>query len=240
MLDIRLLGMPVITVDGKAIDVDTRKAIAMLAYLAVEGVVDRDHLAGLFWAESSPERARGTLRRTLSALRAAIGSEAIEADRSRIELTSGHQSDIDLFDQAVEETGHHEHDPADVCERCVEPLTSATAMYRGDFLGAFSIKDAPDFEDWARTVAESYRLKAGDAFQRLAMALAGTGDYTSAIDAAVRWIDLDELHEPAHRLLMLLHAWAGDRPGAVEAYRRCVAVLDRELGVAPLEALLQR
>src|SRR5690606_17631449 len=46
---------------------------------------------------------------------------------------------------------------------------------------------------------------------------------------------LDELHEPAHRLLMLLNAWAGDRPGAIEAYRNSVAVLDRELGVGPLE-----
>ena len=43
------------------------------------------------------------------------------------------------------------------------------------------------------------------------------------------------LHEPAHRLLMLLNAWAGDRPGALEAYRRFVAVANTELGVAPLE-----
>jgi hypothetical protein len=32
-----------------------------------------------------------------------------------------------------------------------------------------------------------------------------------------RWVGLDELHEPAHRLLMLLHAWAGDRPGSIQA-----------------------
>ena len=51
MLDIQLLGPPVVTVDGAPIDVDTRKAIAMVAYLAIERAVDREVLAGLFWAE---------------------------------------------------------------------------------------------------------------------------------------------------------------------------------------------
>lgn len=235
MLDIQLLGPPVVTVDGAPIDVDTRKAIAMLAYLAIERTVDREVLAGLFWADSSPDRARATLRRTLSALRAGVGAEAVDADRNRVELASGYACDVDRFNAAITETREHDHDANEVCDRCIEPLSSAAALYRGDFLGAFSVRDAPDFEDWARPVTESYRLKAGDVFQRLAMALASAGDYSQAIETATRWIDLDALHEPAHRLMMLLHAWAGDRPGAIQAYRACVAVLDRELGVAPLE-----
>ena len=97
------------------------------------------------------------------------------------------------------------------------------------------MRDAPEFEDWERTVTEDFRLRAGEAFNRLAMGRAGSGDYPGAIAAVTRWIELDSLHEPAHRLLMLLNAWAGDRPGAVEAYRNFVAILDRELGVAPLE-----
>ncbi|MFZ0015366.1 MAG: BTAD domain-containing putative transcriptional regulator, partial [Acidimicrobiia bacterium] len=235
MLEIRLLGSPQVTVDGESIDVDTRKAIALLAYLAVEGPADRDALTGLFWAESSPERARATLRRTLSALRGGIGPDAIAADRNRVALTG--QSTLDLvdFETAMASTGDHGHDPGDVCADCVAPLTSAAGLYRGDFLGAFSVRDAPDFEDWARSMAESLRLEAGEVFRRLAMAHAGTGGYQAAIAAANRWIALDELHEPAHRLAMLLNAWAGDRPGAIQAYRSCVAILDRELGVSPLE-----
>ena len=235
MLDIHLLGSPVVTVDGAPIHVDTRKAIAMLAYLAIERAVDRNVLAGLFWADSSQDRARATLRRTLSALRAGVGLEAVHADRNRVELAPGYECDVDRFNAAVNETSGHEHDMEEVCDRCVEPLSSAAALYRGDFLGAFSVRDAPDFEDWARPVTEAYRLKAGEVFQRLAMALASTGDYNRAIETATRWIDLDELHEPAHRSLMLLQAWAGDRAGAIQAYRACVAVLDRELGVPPLE-----
>lgn len=235
MLEIRLLGSPQVTVDGEAIEVDTRKAIAMLAYLAIEKSADRDSLAGLFWADSAPDRARATLRRTLSALRGGIGSEAIEADRNRVGLIGPFSLDVDDFLARIAETATHDHDATDVCDRCIPPLRHAADLYRDSFLGAFSVRDAPGFEDWARPVTESLRLKAGEVFERLAIALASTGDYPGSIQAASRWLRLDELHEPAHRRLMLLNAWAGDRPGAMQAYRDCVAILDRELGVSPLE-----
>ena len=235
ILDIRLFGSPEVTLNGRPVEVDTRKAIAMLAYLAIETSADRESLASLFWGDSSPDRARATLRRTLSALRSGVGPDLIEADRNRVWLDERHSSDIADFESAIAETATHGHDPVDVCLVCIAPLERATALYRGDFLGAFSVRDAPEFEDWARTLTESYRLKAGEVCRRLAYARASTGDYPAAISAAHRWISLDELHEPAHRLAMLLNAWAGDRPGAIQAYRDCVAILDRELGVAPLE-----
>jgi DNA-binding SARP family transcriptional activator/Tfp pilus assembly protein PilF len=233
-LEIRLFGSPEVTLEGRPVEVDTRKAIAMLAYLAIEGSADRDTLANLFWADSSPDRARATLRRTLSALRAGVGNDVIGADRNRVRLDSQHRTDVDEFLASIAETGSHGHNPSDVCDRCVASLEIATSLYRGDFLGAFSVRDAPEFEDWARSLTESYRLKAGEAYRRLAYARAAGGEYPAAIAAANHWIALDELHEPAHRLAMLLNAWAGDRPGAIQAYRECVGTLDRELAVAPL------
>lgn len=235
MLDVRLLGTPEVTLDGKPVDVDTRKAIALLAYLSIERSSTRDTLATLLWADSSAERSRATLRRTLSSLRSGIGAEALNADRNQIALAEGANIDVASFAEAMRETTEHDHEPEDVCGRCIPALTRATGLYRGDFLEGFSVRDAPDFEDWARNVSESIRLRAGGAFNRLSMGLAAAGDYTGAVAAVKRWIELDELHEPAHRLLMLLNAWAGDRPGSVEAYRDFVAILDRELGVSPLD-----
>lgn len=235
MLEIRLLGPPRVSYDGAAVDVDTRKAIALLAYLAVEHSATRDTMATVFWADASTDRARATLRRTLSSLKSGIGADALEADRHHIALTGEASIDLAEFEAAVQETTRHEHAAPDVCSACVAPLTRATDLYRGDFLEGFSIRNAPDFEDWVRSVAESMRLQAGEAFHRLAMARAADGDYAGAIGAVRRWIELDELHEPAHRLLMLLSAWAGDRPGSVEAYHDFVTVLDRELGVPPLD-----
>lgn len=234
-LHIRVLGSPEVTVRGRPIEVDTRKAIAVLAYMAVEGSADRAALATMFWADSPSDRAKATLRRTLSAVRAGVGADMLESDRNRVRLRDGYRCDLTEFTNAIAATGSHGHDPGDVCERCIGPLGRAVSLYRGDFLGSFSVRDAPDFDDWARAVAESLRPRAGEACRRLAHAHASAGDYPSAIAAASKWVGLDELHEPAHRLVMLLRAWAGDRPGAMQAYRDCVAILDRELGVAPLE-----
>ena len=235
MLSVDLLGPPRVALNGKPIDVDTRKAIAVLAYLVVEKSASRDTLAGLFWGDAPQERARATLRRTLSTLRAAIGGDLIQADRNLVTLVGEVVSDIELFNTWLEETAGHGHDPHDVCPRCITPLTQATSLYRGDVLEGFAVQGSAEFDDWVRMVAESTRIRVGEAFDRLATALAASGEYQGAIEAVTKWIDLDPLHEPAHRSSMLLHAWAGDRPGAVAAYRRCVAVLDTELGVSPLE-----
>jgi DNA-binding SARP family transcriptional activator len=235
MLEIKLLGQPDVSVSGRPVVVDTRKAIALLAYLVVEKSASRDTLSGLFWAEASQERARATLRRTLSALRGATGSDLIEADRNLVTLVGEVSSDLDILGKELDATSEHGHDRRDVCDRCIPHLQRATDLYRGDFLEGFSVKASPEFDDWVRSVAESTRIRIGEAFHRLGTALAAAGEYPAAVNAVTQWIELDALHEPAHRFLMLLHAWAGDRPGAIEAYRNCVTVLDQELGVAPLE-----
>ena len=51
-LSIALLGSPQIMLDGVPLEVDTRKAVAMLAYLAVSGVSHRrESLAALLWPD---------------------------------------------------------------------------------------------------------------------------------------------------------------------------------------------
>jgi hypothetical protein len=65
--------------------------------------------------------------------------------------------------------------------------------------------------------------------------LIARGDYEQAIPHVHRWLELDPLHEPAHRELIRLYAWNGDRGGALEQYRECVRTLSQELGVAPVE-----
>jgi DNA-binding SARP family transcriptional activator/Tfp pilus assembly protein PilF len=235
MLTVNLLGTPEVEVNQNPIKVDTRKAIALIAYLVVEKSATRDTLASLLWADSSQDKARAALRRTLSALRRATGGDYISADRNMVSLVGDITSDHEIMSSELAATTDHDHSETDVCGLCVPHLRRATGLYRGDFLQGFSIRSSPDFEDWTRNIAESTRRRAGEAFNRLGAALASQGEYPAAIAAVNHWISLDPLHEPAHRFVMLLHAWAGDRPGAIESYRRCVAVLDQELGVAPLE-----
>ncbi|MGI9641696.1 MAG: BTAD domain-containing putative transcriptional regulator [Acidimicrobiia bacterium] len=230
----RLLGGSELLLDRAPVAVDTRKAVALLAYLVVESSASRDTLSTLFWPESTETRARSTLRRTLSTARSALGQEVIDADRATVTLNSEVRSDVDSFRKTLAETATHGHEPHDVCAACVPLLEEATAAYRGDFLAGFSLRDAPEFDDWSRTVAAALRNDVAHALERLATGKASVGDYRGAVDSAQRWIDVDPLREPAHRNLMLLNAWAGDRPASIAAYRHCVSILNEELGVAPV------
>ncbi len=235
LIELRLLGSPELLVDGVPARVDTRKAIAIVALLVEEPSVARDTIAALLWPESDETRARSALRRTLSALRSALGESVLVADRRQVVLSSDVVSDVSEFRLALRSVREHDHGQADVCGQCLPQLDRAASLYRGDFLAGFSLRDAPEFEDWIRPILERLRMDAGDVAERLSAGRAAAGDYRAAVDAARRWIELDPLHEPAHRNLMLLSAWAGDRVGAVEAYRHCVAVLNTELGVSPLD-----
>jgi DNA-binding SARP family transcriptional activator len=58
----RLLGPVTVEVDGSPLAVDTRKAVALLAYLAVTArPASRASVAALLWPESGDEEARGAL-----------------------------------------------------------------------------------------------------------------------------------------------------------------------------------
>ncbi|HEY7258079.1 MAG TPA: hypothetical protein VH459_03375, partial [Gaiellales bacterium] len=82
-LRIDVLGTPRIVVDGEPLHVDTRKATAMLAYLAVSGGPQaRELLVELLWPDTDPDRGRAALRRTLSALRSALGGRWVTVSRA--------------------------------------------------------------------------------------------------------------------------------------------------------------
>lgn len=235
-LNIRLLGPVEIVVDGRSLAVDTKKAVALLAYLAMaEKQVSRDHLADLFWPDSDPDRARATLRRTLSALRSGLDDRWVEADRSTVELVRSPAVAIDAIELLEAADDDHGHETFDGCGRCIGTLARPADSIRGDFMEGFSLRGCAEFDDWMMGQSEHIRRRESTVFERLATAYAAEGRYGEAIESARRWLIADTLHERAHRTAMLLHAWSGDRSGAIDAYRSCVALLDRELGVEPLE-----
>jgi DNA-binding SARP family transcriptional activator len=237
-LRLALLGTPRVEVSGAALRVDTRKAVALLAYLAYSGGRHgRDELAALLWPEGDDAHARAALRRTLSALNHALGGVArVAADRIGLELVApGMGLDVHRFRELVAACEAHGHEPELACGACTEPLAEAVALHRGNFLAGFALRDAPEFEDWQFAEAETLRREHAGALQRLVVGLAAQARWQAAIAHAERWLALDPLHEPAHRQLMRLYAWSGQRSAAMRQYRACVRVLDQELGVPPLE-----
>ena len=233
-----LFGSPRLEREGGPISVDTRKAIALLAYLAVtRQPYRRDALATLLWPEYDQPHARATLRRTLSALSKALDGASLSVERETIGLRGDADLhlDVDEFHRYLAECQSHGHSANDVCAACLAPLSAAAALYRDDFMAGFSLRDSPAFDDWQFYQREALRRELAGALHRLTRGYIAFGSLDMAIESARRWLALDELHEPAHRYLMRLYAWTGQRAAALRQYRECVQALDRELGVAPLE-----
>src|SRR5437016_13788188 len=86
-LALYFLGPPRIECDGETVDLDTRRASALMAYLAVTRQRhSRDTLAALLWPEYDQAHARATLRRTLSTLNKALAGPWLEIDREHVSL----------------------------------------------------------------------------------------------------------------------------------------------------------
>src|SRR5215216_856285 len=225
-LTVSLLGSPRVERDGRPVSFDTRKAVALLAYLALDDRPhSRDALAEFLWPGHDNEHARGALRRTLSTLRTAIGGQHLDAARDRIALTRGPELEIDV-DRFRSLTAEGASEAA---------LEQAAELFNGDLLEGFSPRGSPDFDDWQMGEAGALEREFASALRRLVELLVSRGDFEHALPRAQRWLELDPLHEPAHRELIRLYAWSGDRAAALEQYRTCVRTLSQELGVAPVE-----
>jgi DNA-binding SARP family transcriptional activator len=233
-----LLGSPRIERDGASLEMDTRKALALVAHLAVTRQPQtRDALAGLLWPEYGQARARAALRRTLSALQRARADGWLVADRETVGLAGGDELwvDLDEFHRRLAECRTHGHPEAEVCPRCLGPLGEAAALYRGDFMDGFGLRDSVEFDDWQLYQSEGLRGELAGALDRLARGHGALWEWDTAIAHARRRLALDHLHEPAHAALMRLYALAGQRAAALRQYRECVRLLQSELGVPPLE-----
>lgn len=236
-LSIRLLGDTEVRVDDEPLQVDTRKAVALLIYLAVTGTSSsRDQLCTLLWHELDPERARGALRRTLSVLRKGLDGRWLHTDGDRIRIEAGPEVcvDVDEVGRLLSSVAEHGHDIDVVCRDCRDPLHTAAVLHRGEFMAGFTLRDGADFENWQLHEADAARRRHGRILARLADSLAIRREFAQAAVVARARVDLEPLDESAHRQAMVMSVWAGDRGGALRQYRRCVRVLDEELGVPPL------
>ncbi|MGI8825816.1 MAG: ATP-binding protein [Chloroflexota bacterium] len=234
---VALLGVPIVERGGMAIEVDTRKAIALLAYLAMsEGPQSRDTIASLLWCDLDASGARAALRRTLSTLKSALHEPALESDRRTIMLRRDSLDiDVDRFRSALERVRGHTHALRQACPACLPLLVEAVTLSRGDFLTGFSLRDALEFDDWQLLQTEALRQDLAEALEGIVAALSKTGRHQDAIQYAQRWLKLDPLHEAAHRSLMQLYSRSGQRSSALRQYRECVRILEEELAVPPVE-----
>jgi len=235
-MDLFLLGAPRVEVDGKTVELTRRKVLAPLIYLALTRQRHRrDTLATLFWPEADQTAARASLRRELHTLSSTLGDQWLAADRETVTLASNALVwvDVEAFRHHLAAVHSHGHRADEGCAACLEPLTAAVTLYQGDFLAGFTLSDCPDFDDWQFFHADGLRRELSGALAKLVHFHSEQGEYEAAIGYARRWLTLDTLHEPTHRILMTLYAQAGQPAAALRQYQECHRLLDEELGVAP-------
>src|SRR5687767_4507802 len=156
-LALHFLGSPQLYLDNEPVSADRRKAVALLAYLAVEGGRHtRDSLSALFWPDYDQSKAFTNLRHTLWELQQAIGEGWINADRETMGLNeeAGVSLDVREFESLLAQS----RTQRDVSLR-ISLLSDAVKLYRNHFLTGFSLKDAADFNEWAFAKSEDLRFK---------------------------------------------------------------------------------
>src|SRR5262245_12346330 len=224
-LELMLLGgFQARLVPGGPINVPTRKARALLAYLALPAGKPhaRDNLETLLWGDVPEAQSRGSFRKALVWLRQALGDTVI-ADPETVELkTSAASVDVSQFERRV----------ADGSARA---LAEAADLYQGDLLAGLTLHEAP-FEEWLGGERERLRELWIKALVRLLTHQREAEQTDSAILTAVKLIAADPLQEPVHRTLMQLYMQAGRRGTALRQYQSCVTFLERELRAQPEEA----
>lgn len=229
MLEIRLLGQFDLRCDGEPIELPTRAAQSLLAYLVLNAGVSqrREKLAGMLWPDSTEANARGYLRHALWRTRRSLdGTPAASGSYLRvddIELRFIHGSSYWLDVEAL--IGNAS--PSDLS---VADLTEAVSHYQGELLPGF-------YDEWVMLERERLNANYERKMKLLLDRLTEERRWDEIVEAAEGWIAHGRVPEAAYQAMMVAHAGLRDPAGVKSVFRRLVETLDRELGLEPSKHL---
>ena len=246
-LSIALLGQPCLTITPLAnIVLGNRKALALLAYLAVEGgqTHSRENIVGLLWPDLPNADARNNLRFTWSHLTTKLNQA--QATTSEPYLISTRLSlqfnpsgavwlDVCEFQKllATCEAHANQHARRNTCDECAQRLARAARLYRSTFLDGLSLEDCSAFDEWQFVQRERFHLQMMELLDDLTQFHERCGQHSQAEHYARRQIELDPLHENAYRQLMRLLDRQCQRTAALAQFEQCQKMLANDLGVEP-------
>lgn len=236
-LKIYLFGATRIYLDDLPVHIVRRKAMAMLAYLAVTGKPhERDTLGAIFWPESADSR--NQVRVALSTLRSALGMEWLVENGNLVQITN---ADSIWIDVRVFKALYANHDEDALL--CIERYEQALTLVEGTFMAGFSLRDCPMFDDWIAYEQLDLERKTAQMVSSLIDCHRELGNIERAIELAELLIVNDPLDEESYRLLMALQLHNRNLPGVLQVYEACARMLYQELGLSPgheIETLRQQ
>ena len=112
-------------------------------------------------------------------------------------------------------------------------LSQGLHLYKGEFMGGFSLPNAPRFNDWLVIEQEHTRQLALNGFRQLAGWQEQQGSFAAGVLTARRWLALDPWDETARQKLFRLLAYNGRTSEALNAYEKYRGLLQKEIGVPP-------
>lgn len=222
-LSISLVGRLALRFDGRTVELRTRKAGAVLGYLALSETKSesRERLVGLLWSRSDEEKARASLRQVVRELRQVL-EDAGFAGFSAGRLSAG-------FDRAQVEV-----DVESILQQAargdVHPLLLDIPRLGERLLEGMDDLD-PSFRVWILAKRQTIQERLMRSLEAGLAAADLSGERVRKIASAI--VNLDPTHEQACCCLMKAHAEDGDTAGALRIYKALWDLLDRDYGMEP-------
>jgi DNA-binding SARP family transcriptional activator len=226
MYRLRAFGGLVLERDGVRLDgvAGHRKALSLLAALAVHGSLGRERLMALLWPESDAERAKGSLKQAIHLLRRQLAEPDLLVGTAELRLNPDRiESDVQLFTRALE-AGDAE---------------AAVALYEGPFLDGVHLDGTPEFERWADERRAELAGRHARALEELARGAEARDDPLGAAGWWRRLQAADPFNGRVALHLMRALEAAGDRAAALRHADAHDLLLREELGIAADATILE-
>jgi DNA-binding SARP family transcriptional activator len=145
VLEVRLFGAPQLILAGQTLSLPTKRALGVVAYLALEGATTRDKLAELLWDELDFENPKRNLRQELYRLAKTPIADFLEVgDVVRLR-----------------------------CDCDARSARETDALIAADFMLRFEVPQAPSFQSWLQMQRETFSRLRLSRLESRAKALSG-------------------------------------------------------------------
>lgn len=229
-LAVRALGPLEIELEGRtltAAEWRQAKPRELLLYLLCHpGGRTREQVGVALWPDASAAQVSNRFHVALHHLRKVLGQpEWIQFDGERYAIVPDLRPEFDAAAFVAEVSAALRE--ARLAAPPVDRLRAALALYRGDFLEGEAVGD------WHLAQRDRLRRLYVDGLLALGAALFEEAQYAEAAELYRRVTVVEDLHEEAHRRLILCCARSGERPAALRHYCHFARLLMEELGTAP-------
>lgn len=214
-LEVKLLGTPVILLDGVPLTFPYRQTEALLYYLLLNKKGNKDSMADLIWGDDlDEERISSNLRNAFYVLRKYLGKDFIKKGAGeQISIGGSLEIHVDI-EQFL--SGAH-----------------AVTLYTGDFLEGFYLKNNTLYNEWVESTRQYlknlYLKKLREAF--LAEFAEGNLEYCEEL--CHKQLQINEFDETAYQYLMRIYQKRQNYSMALKIYHQLEDLFEQELFEKP-------